>query len=159
MVLYFQIKMGSKHSSHKRLKSNPSKSYECTEVIDLEFSDSVEPDTNIPKPTETEYTSTKITPAPEIKESNETAYPSQLLVIITHLDELEKQMNEMTDNDLFVHFPTLKDDLHNCWQNIYDIKEENMETKRKKTELIETVKFLLKKANHRFLKRSCNNVY
>ncbi|KAF7282437.1 hypothetical protein GWI33_002667 [Rhynchophorus ferrugineus] len=146
--------MGGKHSSHKRLKSTPSKSYECTEVIDLEISDSVEPD---PNPVKTnEATSTEITSPPENIESSEPIYPSQLLIIITHLDELEKKLNEMSDNDLFVHFPTIKDDLHNCWQNVYDIKEENLDTKRKKIELIETIKFLLKKANQRILKRPCN---
>ena len=46
-----------------------------------------------------------------------------------------------------------KDDLHNCWQKVYSIKEVDPQTKQKKRETIDNIKVLLNQINLRFFKR------
>ncbi|XP_030757367.1 uncharacterized protein LOC115883190 [Sitophilus oryzae] len=154
--------MGSHTSSHQRLKSISSRTFDFTEVVDFEFSDSgtasddpkVINNFNLPQVNGTSVIGTL--PIPVKVPEDKIKYPPSLILLIDHVEDIENKINAISDSDLFVHYPSLKDDLHNSWQKVYDIKETNTDVKQKKTDLIELIKSLLKIINERFLKRSCN---
>ncbi|KAL1505562.1 hypothetical protein ABEB36_005103 [Hypothenemus hampei] len=169
--------MGHRHSaySHKRLRSisNAKNCGEFTEVVEFEFSDSsvfMEPSrkTSLDIPSKssekspTRDTKTKLNIIPEESKKASTPqikYPKDLLLLEEHVDELAKNIENMSPDEFFVYFPTLKDDLHNCWQKVYDVKEPNVETKIKKYKVIDHIKSLLKTLNIKLQSRHFERQY
>lgn len=139
--------MGQKHSSHHKKKSRPSASkVECTEIVDIEFTETNEVRAErLPS-----LEDTHVVPPP--------TYPQELLKVIKRIEEIENEIKSMTDSQIHLYFPTLKDDLHNNWEKVYSIKNPTDEVKGKKVETIEKIKLLLKNLNERFLKRNSRNI-
>lgn len=160
--------MGHSHSStHKRLRSISSMRNcgEFTEVVDLEFSDAgMFSDPPAPKnPQETtandvnlskkEMEQNNITGKEQLSALTHLQYPKDLLLLETQVAELDEKVNKLSPEELFVYFPSLKDDLHNCWQKVYSIKEENSQTKLKKHQIIDHIRELLRLLNARLQRR------
>lgn len=140
--------MGQRHSSNHRKKSRPSSSkVECTEIVDIEFTDSTE--------ARMEHSGTSFSsPTTNVSSAN---YPQELLKVMRRIEEIEIEIDSMTNSQLHLYFPTLKDDLHNNWEKVYSIKNTMDEVRNKKVETIEKIKMLLKNLNERFLKRNSRN--
>lgn len=133
--------MGQNHSSKHRKKSRASASkIECTEIVDIEFTD---------------YTDEKMENSLDTRPAN---YPQDLLKVMRRIEELEDEIDAMTESQIHLFFPTLKDDLHNNWEKVYGIKNTTEEVRGKKVETIEKIKQLLKNLNERFLKRHSRNI-
>lgn len=73
------------------------------------------------------------------------------------IEEVEEEIEVMTNSQIHLYFPTLKDDLHNNWEKVYSIKHTSDEVRDKKVETIEKIKLLLKNLNEKFLKRNSRN--
>ncbi|ENN77043.1 hypothetical protein YQE_06455, partial [Dendroctonus ponderosae] len=155
--------MGHSHSSsHKRLRSISSSRYgaEFTEVVDLEFSDTSvysEPVGNSSENKSVKPVTTnlkhcnKLNSVPE--EMAQIQYPKDLLLLDDHVKEIADQIDTLSSEEFFVYFPSLKDDLHNCWQKVYSIREENSEIKLKKHAIIDSIRESLKKLNIKLQQR------
>lgn len=140
--------MGQKQSSNHQKKSRPSTSkIECTEIVDIEFTDATEAKMEHSSPT-IANSLTMIRPA---------NYPQELLKVVRKIDEIQEQIDSMTNSQIHLYFPTLKDDLHNNWEKVYGIRNTTDEVRDKKVEIIEKIKLLLKNLNERFLKRNSRN--
>lgn len=143
--------MGQKHSSHHKKKSRPSASkVECTEIVDIEFTDCSEIRVDRLLSLDSTNATMNVPPPPQ--------YPQELLKVITRIEEIDNEIKSMTDSQMHLYFPTLKDDLHNNWEKVYSIKNPTDEVKEKKVETIEKIKLLLKNLNERFLKRNSRNI-
>lgn len=141
--------MGQKSSSNHRKKSRPSTSKaECTEIVDIDFTDSVEAKIENTIPALTTTLNNVVVPT----------YPPELLKVMGRIDELEGEIDDMTSSQIHLYFPTLKDDLHNNWEKVYGVKNTSDDVRLKKVETIEKIKLLLKKLNERFLKRNFRNL-
>lgn len=137
--------MGQKSSSHRKKKSRPSASkIECTEIVDIDFTDTTEAKIDLPPTLEA---STLNYVAPD-------TYPQDLLKVVRRIEAIEHEIESMTDSQIHLYFPTLKDDLHNNWEKVYGIKNTIDGVRERKVETIEKIKLLLKNLNERFLKRS-----
>lgn len=156
--------MGHSHSStHKRLRSISSSRNcgEFTEVVDLEFSDAGT-FCEFPAPKNPQETNANdvILSKREMEPNKERLstlmhleYPKDLVQLETQVEELDEKVNKLSPEELFVYFPSLKDDLHNCWQKVYSIKEENSQTKLKKHQIIDHIRELLRLLNARLQRR------
>ncbi|XP_018575071.1 uncharacterized protein LOC108913901 [Anoplophora glabripennis] len=132
--------MGQKQSSSPNKKCRPVKSkVEATEIVDLESSGS---------------TSSQTDPTKVISNaSTESAIESpELTPIIRHVEELECSINKMTESEIDLYFATLKDNLHNYWRKVYDIKNIDDDVKNRKAETIDRIKIILKNLDERYLK-------
>lgn len=138
--------MGQKSSSHHKKKSRPSASkIECTEIVDIESTDATEAKIEPTPPPSVEHSSNSSAPA---------NYPQDLLKVVRRIEEIEDEIDSMTNSQIHLYFPTLKDDLHNNWEKVYGIKNTTDDVREKKVETIEKIKLLLKNLNERFLKRN-----
>lgn len=122
--------MGQNSSKkHKKLKTRP----ECTEIIDLEFS--------------SEDITGKKTPNPGNK----------FVAIIEKLNDLQRNIETMSDTEINLYYATFKDDLLNNWTNVFSMQtpdgDDNGDVKRKKIEVIERIKRMRRDLDERYFNR------
>ncbi|XP_044746936.1 uncharacterized protein LOC123308379 [Coccinella septempunctata] len=79
---------------------------------------------------------------PDKPECSET---SALKKIDQKLNNIEQQIEQMSHDDLLIHLPLLKDEIHFLWIKSYDVKSSNEEVYPKKVNTIEYSKKVLHK--------------
>ncbi|KAJ3617326.1 hypothetical protein MTP99_007058 [Tenebrio molitor] len=133
----FQVfAMGQKHSKRpKKLKSQP----EVTEIIELNDNQSeLDDDGRIVSEAS--------------KPSEHIVYPAELKKVMETVESIEKSIEDMSGSQIDLYYATLKDELHNNWQRLYDISDHGDDAVRSgKIETIERVKNNLKRLNRKVL--------
>lgn len=139
LLQYFLV-MGQKQSSSPSKKCRTVKTkMEATEIVDLESSESSSSQNDQLKI----MSNTK---------SETTIESPELTPIIRHIEELEYSINKMTESEIDLYFATVKDNLHNYWRKVYDIKNTDDDVKNRKAEIIDRIKIILKNLDKRYLK-------
>lgn len=83
------------------------------------------------------------------------SYPSAMIKVMENVALIEKNLNEMSSDEIDLYFATIKDQLYNDWQKVYevDVDTNNLIVKQRKIELIEQIKFDLNRLNNMVLMR------